>query len=167
MAVWALPLADLGTKGWRLIYVIPILGLPLTRYVAKRLPETKRFEIGAQMARAHKVSHINRQRLVLLAVSSFLVLMFRSPASQLQNEFLKDERGFSASRIALFTVITSTPAGIGVMVGGRLADVRGRRTVAAVGLVVGSLGTAIAFLVYGWPMWACGPARRSAASLQS
>jgi hypothetical protein len=47
MAVWALPLADLGTKGWRLIYVIPVLGLPLTRYVAKRLPETKRFEIGA------------------------------------------------------------------------------------------------------------------------
>ena len=153
MAVWALPLADLGTRGWRLIYVIPILGLPLIRYVARRLPETKRYEIGAQMARV-KVSSINRQRLALLAISSFLVLMFRSPASQLQNDFLKDERGFSASRIALFTVITSTPAGIGVLVGGRLADVRGRRGVAAVGLVVGSLGTAIAFLVHGWPLWA-------------
>ena len=153
MAVWALPLADLGTKGWRLIYVIPVLGLPLTRYVARRLPETKRFEVSTQLTRVRKGS-INRQRLTLLAVSSFLVLMFRSPASQLQNEFLRDERGFSASRIALFTVVTSTPVGIGVMVGGRLADVRGRRVVAAVGLIIGSLGTAIAFLAHGWPLWA-------------
>ena len=154
MAVWALPLADLGTRGWRLIYVIPVLGLPLVRYVARRLPETKRFELGAQMARMKKATGINRQRLTLLAVSSFLVLMFRSPASQLQNEFLKHERGFSASRIALFTVVTSTPAGLGVMIGGRIADVRGRRAVAAVGLIVGSLGTAIAFLAHGWPLWA-------------
>ena len=154
MAVWALPLADLGERGWRLIYLIPVLGFPLTVYVARRLPETKRFELGAQLSRVKKASNINRQRLTLLAISSFLVLMFRSPASQLQNEFLKDERGFSASRIALFTVVTSTPVGIGVMVGGRLADVRGRRAVAAVGLIVGSLGTAIAFLAHGWPLWA-------------
>jgi MFS family permease len=154
MAVWALPLADLGTRGWRLIYLIPVLGFPLIRYVSRRLPETKRFEIGAQLSRARKVSNINRQRLTLLAISSFLVLMYRSPASQLQNEFLRDERGFSARRIALFTIVTSTPVGIGVMVGGRLADVRGRRAVAAVGLIVGSLGTAIAFLAHGWPLWA-------------
>lgn len=153
MAVWVLPLADLGTRGWRLIYLLPALGLPLTAYVGRRLPETKRFEVSTQRARVKNVSTINRQRLVLLAVSSFLVLLFRSPASQLQNEFLKDERGFSASRIALFTVVTSTPVGLGVMVGGRLADVRGRRAVAAVGLIVGSLGTAIAFLAHGWPMW--------------
>jgi MFS family permease len=50
--------------------------------------------------------------------------------------------------------VTSTPVGIGVMVGGRLADVRGRRLIAAVGLIVGSLGTAIAFLNHGWPLWA-------------
>jgi len=154
ICVLALPLADRGESGWRLIYLIPVLGFPLTVYVARRLPETKRFELGAQLSRVKKASNINRQRLTLLAISSFLVLMFRSPASQLQNEFLKDERGFSASRIALFTVVTSTPVGIGVMVGGRLADVRGRRAVAAVGLIVGSLGTAIAFLAHGWPLWA-------------
>jgi MFS family permease len=94
-----------------------------------------------------------RRRLILLLASSFLVLLFRAPASQLQNEFLKDERGFSASRIALFTIVTSTPAGIGVLVGGRIADVRGRRAVASIGLVVGSLATAIAFLARGWPLW--------------
>jgi MFS family permease len=154
MAVWVLPLADLGLRAWRLIYVIPIFGLPLVRYVARRLPETARFETGARAGQTTRPSStINRQRLALLAISAFLVLMFRTPASQLQNEFLRDERGFSASRIALFTIVTSTPVGIGVLVGGRLADVRGRRVVAAVGLIVGSLGTAIAFLVHGWPLW--------------
>jgi MFS family permease len=155
MAVWALPLADLGLRAWRLIYVIPLLGLPLVWYVRRRLPETTRFEAGARRAAAERPPPtINRQRLTLLAVSAFLVLLFRAPASQLQNEFLKDERGFSATRIALFTIVTSTPAGIGVLVGGRLADVRGRRVVAAVGLIVGALGTSIAFLVHGWPLWA-------------
>ena len=155
MAVWVLPLADLGERAWRLIYILPILGLPLTRYVARRLPETARFERGARTAHITRPSStINRQRLALLAVSAFLVLLFRAPASQLQNEFLRDERGFSAARIALFTIVTSTPVGLGVLIGGRLSDVRGRRIVAAVGLIVGSLGTAIAFLVHGWPLWA-------------
>jgi MFS family permease len=154
MAVWVLPLADLGERGWRLIYLLPLLGLPLTRYVARRLPETARFEIGARTTQVARTASVNRQRLALLAVSAFLLLLFRAPASQLQNEFLKDERGFSASRIALFTVVTSTPVGLGVMAGGRLADVRGRRIVAATGLLVGSLGTAIAFLAHGWPLWA-------------
>jgi MFS family permease len=154
MAVWVLPLADLGERGWRLIYLIPVLGLPLTRYVGRRLPETTRFEIGTHSARAARRPSVNRQRLALLAVSAFLLLLFRAPASQLQNEFLKDERGFSASRIALFTIVTSTPVGLGVLAGGRLADVRGRRVVAATGLIVGSLGTAIAFLAHGWPLWA-------------
>src|SRR5690606_8942759 len=44
MAVWALPLADLGTRGWRIIYVIPLIALPLLPWIARRLPETHRFQ---------------------------------------------------------------------------------------------------------------------------
>jgi MFS family permease len=70
------------------------------------------------------------------------------------NEFLRVERGFSASRIALFTVLTNTPGGIGVVIGGRLADVRGRRLVGAVGLAGGVGATVMMFLSEGWPLWA-------------
>jgi MFS family permease len=82
------------------------------------------------------------------------VQLFLAPASQFQNEFLRDERGFSAAMITVFTLATSTPAGLGIVVGGRLADVRGRRIVGAVGLVGGAAATAGLYLSAGWGLWA-------------
>jgi MFS family permease len=153
MAVWALPLADLGEKGWRIIYALPIVALPFLPYIARRLPETRRFEAAMLGDTSHRAS-IAGGRLALLCAAGFLVLLFRTPASQLQNEFLRDERGYSGAKIALFTIFTSTPAGLGVFLGGRLADSRGRRQVGAFGLVAGSVLIALAFLSHGWELWA-------------
>ncbi|HET7722299.1 MAG TPA: MFS transporter, partial [Acidimicrobiales bacterium] len=90
----------------------------------------------------------------LLASSALLLSLFTAPASQLMNEFLRDERGFSAARISLFTLATNTPGAIGIVVGGRLADTRGRRLVGAVG-VTGGVGLTVAMVLSGgWPMWA-------------
>jgi MFS family permease len=94
------------------------------------------------------------RRLVLLAASGFLLAVFTAPASQLQNQFLRDEQGFSASRIALFTVLTVTPASIGIVAGGRLADLRGRRMVGALGLAGGVAASVAMFNSTGWPLWA-------------
>jgi MFS family permease len=156
MAVWALPLADLGERGWRLIYVIPLVAVPFLPYIAHHLPETRRFEAtrDAPGDPAAPRSSIAANRLVLLCAASFLLLVFRTPASQLQNEFLRDERGFSGTKIALFTIITSTPAGIGVFLGGRLADSRGRRVVGAIGVLGGAGFTVLAFLTDGAVLWA-------------
>jgi MFS family permease len=150
MCVWALPLADLGPDGWRILYVIPLASLPLVMVVSRLLPESQRFHAHLHEA----ASPADPRRLRLLAVSGFLGSLFLAPASQFQNEFLRAERGFSAARITLFTLLTTTPAGIGVAVGGRLADVRGRRKVAAVGLLGGVGFTVAAYLVAGWPLWA-------------
>jgi MFS family permease len=150
MCVWALPLADLGTTAWRIIYLIPLLSLPLLWRAARLLPETRRFALH----RGHAPVGWDAGRLRLLALSGFLASLFLAPASQFQNEFLRTERDFSAARISAFTLLTTTPAGIGVAVGGRLADVRGRRIVAAVGLVGGVAFTVGAYLVAGWPLWA-------------
>jgi MFS family permease len=94
------------------------------------------------------------RRLWLLAVSTFLLALFTVPAGQFQNEFLRDERGFSAAHITLFTILTATPASIGIVVGGRLADVRGRRIVGAVGIAGGVGFTVLMFFSRGWPLWA-------------
>ncbi|MBA2437322.1 MAG: MFS transporter [Acidimicrobiia bacterium] len=150
VCVMALPLADLGPRGWRLLYLLPLVGLPLARSIAGRLQESRRFV--APHAVVTMTGH--GRRLALLAASAFLLAVFTAPASQLQNEFLRDERGFSASRIALFTILTVTPAGIGVVAGGRLADLRGRRVVGALGLA-GGVGASVAiFNSTGWPLWA-------------
>jgi MFS family permease len=94
------------------------------------------------------------RRLWLLAISAFLFAVFLAPASQYQNVFLRRERGFSAARISLFTVGTNIWGGIGIVAGGRLADVRGRRIVAAVGILGGVGATVVMFFSIGWTVWA-------------
>ena len=148
--VLLLPLADLGDKAWRILYLVPLLALPLVRGIARRLPESRRF--GAAHADAGLAGHGGR--LALLAASAFLLSLFTAPASQFQNEFLRDERGFSAASIAAFTILTNTPGGIGIVVGGRLADVRGRRIVGAVGLLGGVGATVLMYLSDGYGIYA-------------
>ena len=86
-----------------------------------------------------------RKRLLLLGFAALLGAFFANPASQFDNQFLRDELGFSATRISLFTVITSTPVGIGVLAGGILADRIGRRPIGAFGTVVGASMTVLSF----------------------
>ena len=61
--------------------------------------------------------------------------------------------------ITIFTICTNTPAGIGIVVGGRLADVRGRRVVGAIGTFGGAVLLASAYHVSGpwlWLAWVSG-----------
>jgi len=98
--------------------------------------------------------HFEWRRFVLLACSGFLWSLFLAPAAQFLNEFLRTERGFSGALIAVFVLATNTPAGIGIVVGGRLADRRGRRLVGAVGIIGGVGFTVVSYLSWGWPLWA-------------
>lgn len=149
LALCALPLADLGEQGWRLLYVLPVAGLPLLASVRRRLPESRRF------LAPHPEVHIegHGHRLWLLAISGLLTNLFIAPQSQFANRFLRSERGYSAGRIALLSLFTGAPGIVGIVAGGRLADVRGRRRVAAVALVVGTLCTVAFFFSRGWMLW--------------
>lgn len=149
ICVWFLPLADTGPGGWRWLYVIPVIGLyPLVR-LARILPETRRF--------THRTTRVGLAghggRLALVGTALFAAALFATPASQLSNAFLDHERGFSASRVALFTLVTSTPAAIGVAFGGRLADTTGRRLIGGIGVLGGSILVLFSFFAHGWPMW--------------
>ena len=97
---------------------------------------------------------IDRRRFALLAASGFLWSLFLAPAAQFLNEFLRTERGFSGAGIAVFVLATNTPGGIGIVLGGRLADRRGRRLVGAVGIAGGVTFTVVSYLSWGWPLWA-------------
>ena len=154
MAVWVLPIADLDVRGWRAVYLAAGLGLVVMWRVGRRLPETRRFRDADRSGdRGPETRRRRRSRLGLLAASAFLVAMFVAPASGFQNDFLKDERGFSAAETSLFTLVTSTPAGIGVLAGGYLAERRGRRTVGAAGLLAGAVFTTTAYFASGATLW--------------
>lgn len=150
IALWVLPVADLSVYGWRVLYAVPLLMLPLVLRSCRELPESRRFE-RPHLALSLR-GHMNR--LVLLAGSAFLLNVFIGPVTQFRAEFLRDERGFSAAGVALFAVLTSTPAGIGIVVGGRLSDTIGRRWVGAVATAVGTGLIAVQFGLVGPLMWA-------------
>ena len=149
VCVIGLRLADIGTRGWRLLYLVPLLALPIVAAVRRRLPESRRFV--APHVDAPVAGHGGR--LALLAVSGVLVNLFVAPSSQFGNQYLRTERGFSGGRIGLLSVTIGTPAVIGIVAGGRIADVRGRRVVAAFALVFGTLCTIGYFFSSGWEMW--------------
>ncbi len=149
VCVMALRVADLGTRAWRLLYLVPLAALPIVAAVRRSLPESRRFV--TPHAEARIAGHGGR--LLLLAVSGFLTNLFIAPNSQFGNQYLRTERGFSGGRIALLTISVGTPAAAGIVAGGRIADLRGRRLVAAVALSAGTLFTVGYFFAQGWVMW--------------
>jgi MFS family permease len=148
VAVAALPLADLGGGSWRLVFLVTLVWLPLALDIARRLPETRRFE------RPHtSAPRLDRRRFTILAVVAIATNVFVAPASFFQNAYLRDAREYSATLIAVFTFATATPAAIGLIIGGRIADLRGRRKLLAITLPVGTAFVVLTYAIGGPPMW--------------
>lgn len=152
-AVIALPLADVSPSGWRVLYALSLLWLPVAFVLARHLRETSRFtRLGANGSAAES-SSIVPARLVVQVVAGFLTSIFVGAASVYLVNYLRDERNFDALTVSAFTVVTALPSGLGILVGGRLADLRGRRAIGALMLAVGSLLVAGSFAVQGVAMW--------------
>jgi MFS family permease len=158
MAVMLLKVADLGVGAWRVLYVVPLPAIPVVLLLSRRLPETKRFtrqrRSGPRPGWREQLATMNRGRLLLLSGAGFLLALFVLPASSFLNEYLRTDRGFSAGGIIAFQILTSTPGGIGIVVGGRLADRRGRRLIGSIGVGLGTGFTVLMFLTAGPGMWA-------------
>jgi MFS family permease len=133
LATAALPLAGLGTRDWRLLYAGALVLAPLVVSIRRHLPESKRW---LQPVEGQRSTAQHTRRLALLCA----------------------ERAFSATRISVFSLFCGTIGGVGVLLGGRLADLRGRRLVAAVGAGGGIITTVAMFASRGWPLWAWGVA---------
>ncbi|MEA3185269.1 MAG: hypothetical protein QOJ74_1746 [Ilumatobacteraceae bacterium] len=148
VAVVALRLADLGTNGWRLVYLLSLIWLLPAYHVMKYLPETARFE------RRHLTTlRLDRRRFTIIAVVAVTANLFVAPASFFLNRYLDHVRGYTGGGIALFTLSTATPASLGLIAGGRLADLIGRRAVLAVCMPLSTLLLVGSFSVGGTWMW--------------
>src|ERR687898_1193222 len=44
MALWVLPVADVGLRAWRLMYLVPLLFLPVVLRFGRLVPESRRYE---------------------------------------------------------------------------------------------------------------------------
>ena len=154
-AVLLIPVADFGVAAWRITYVAPLLVLPWFLGIIRRLPESQRFV--RPHGKATMAGH--RGRLGLLCTTSFFGLMFLAPVSQFQNDFLRTEHAFTGLGIAIFTIGINTPGGIGIVVGGKLADIRGRKLIGAIGTLGGGAFLVLGYQVGGpllWVTWIVG-----------
>jgi MFS family permease len=161
ISVWVLPIADLNQKGWRIVYLVPLIFLPALMKISKNLPESLRYKANSEIVepitsnmlnRKDKGSFINK-RLLLLAAVGFLLLIFAAPASQFQNDFLREHRGYSASGITAYWLLTSTPAGIAIFLAGRFADTHGRKKIATSGVLGGTVFIVLSYYFSGVLMW--------------
>jgi len=159
LVIACLPLAGITEWSWRLVFLVGGLALPLLWHAKQYLPESGRF---ARLDSARKSGtatardlggKVRPGRFALLATMFFLVNVFVAPSSQLQNDYMRTERGMSATSIALLLLITGTPAVLGIVIGGRWADTRGRRSAIVPGLLAVGIFNAIFFSVAGPPMW--------------
>jgi MFS family permease len=159
-SVVTLPIADVVSWGWRIPFALAATTIFLAPAIARHLRETARYTALAARAdvvrgRARDVFTLHGRRLVLLGAVAFLTSLFSGPSSQFTNKYLTDVRGFSNTDIAAFrSVTTALPGIIGVLLGARLAEARGRRPVAALALAIATATQMIFFLSGGPTLWA-------------
>ncbi|NBU38750.1 MAG: MFS transporter [Actinobacteria bacterium] len=156
VAVASLPLADISLSSWRWIYVMSLVWLPVALAITRGLPESIRFVARRTdfMGHARGFSRTGLTRnLGRICSVVFLTNIFIATMSIFQNRYLKDTRGYSALLVALFTTATSSPAAIGLVIGGRVADARGRRRLGAFMVPVGAALLALSFAAHGPVMW--------------
>lgn len=154
VAVMSLGLADISEGSWRLTYLVSAIWLVVAFDLMRRLPETRRFAAeAARTDRSDRAPRLDRKRFALLASVAFFGNIFISPASFFQNTYLEDVRNFSGGQIGLFSILIGTPAGIGLILGGRFADRHGRRTLISVALPISVLAIVAAFSFGGLGLW--------------
>ncbi len=159
-AVAAIPLAGMSLTSWRYIYAIGVVWVIVAVVITRHLPETQRFQSLHERSLDPTLhddpavhAHIVPRRLILQMTVAVLVNLFIATASVFQIRYLKDVRGYSASLVSLFVMSTTSPAFIGLLIGGRIADRRGRKTLAAITIPLGAALIVVSFSVHGAAMW--------------
>jgi MFS family permease len=152
VAVLSLRFADIGESGWRYVYVVAALWCVVALDLTRRLPETRRFAVAHVDVR-RRSPRLDRRRLALIGTVAFIGNIFIAPASFFQNRYLADIRDFSGGMIGVFSIAVGTPAGLGLILGGRIADTSGRRRLIGFTLPLGTAAIVAAFAVSGPPLW--------------
>ncbi|MCJ7439257.1 MAG: MFS transporter [Acidimicrobiia bacterium] len=170
LSVVLLPLSDLGSESWRIAFAASAMTVFLVPLIARHLRETDRFvQLASRVKERWRIREVfdarYGKRFVVLGLVAFLTSIFAAPSSQLTNRYLTGAHDFSNSQVAIFRMITAGVPGIlGLLLAGRLAESRGRRPVAILGLFVATAAQAAFFLGAGALLWLAPPVAIMAAA---
>ncbi len=157
LSLLILPIADLSDGAWRILFAISgimLLGLPLLRVFLREsrafVPVPRRPPITAVMRRGHA------RFFLPLAGMAFFISLFSAPAIKFAMERLVDDLQWETAQARLLLMVFAGLGTLGVLVGGRLSDIVGRRPTEILALIVGLVG-GVSFYVFE-SGWILGPA---------
>jgi MFS family permease len=149
------PLGDTGGDGWRLLFGLGSLPLLVFPVLAVRLKESRAYR---PVERRPSLAGVLRSGLAgyfwPMAGISFAVSAFSAPAANFILPRMVNDLGWDQGDASLMLVLTSTPAVVlGLLAGGRAADILGRRPTEVGAMFVGASG-GMAFYLFpnGWVM---------------
>ncbi len=137
LGLLALPLAD-RSDGWRLIFGLSALALLLIPFLFKDLHESPLFEVIEKPVRRPLLGLIRSPFARVFWISAVAVLLasaFTSVGLAFSTERLVGDLGYSTGQAVTISLVGGTIGGLGFFVGGRLADVIGRRTTSVISLL--------------------------------
>jgi MFS family permease len=158
-AVIAVPVSDIAPWAWRLAFGLSAATVLLVPRIARNLQESTRYtRVAATKVERGRVSEVfdrrYGRRFAILAAAIFMLNIFSAPSSQLTNKYLDDVRHFSGADIALWRAVTTgVPGIVGLLLAGPLAEVRGRRRVMSIGLLLGILTQIVVYVTGGVALW--------------
>ncbi|MGI8822760.1 MAG: MFS transporter [Acidimicrobiia bacterium] len=136
-----LPIADGGDNRWRILFGLTALGLLALPLLNRFLEESRAFLRPSPRVGYAAVMESNEGRyLWTLAGIAFLVALFSSPAFNFVLERLVNDLEWTSRSATMLLVVASGVGTVGLLVGGRLADISGRRQVAGLGIIIGLIG---------------------------
>lgn len=159
VGVVLLPLADVADEAWRASFALSAASVVFLPGFARHLAETTRYtNLAARGAERGRIGEVfddrYGERFGVLVAATFLFGLFSASSSQFTNRYLARDRGFSGFDITVLRGVTQGAPGVaGILIGGRLAETKGRRPVAAVALFLGTLSQMVFFLVGGPGLW--------------
>lgn len=146
------PIAQTGDEAWRILFGISATPLVLLPLLAFRLRESRAFRAGARAPLTFALRGGRARCFWPMAGLSFTVAAFTGPGAGFINPRLVNDLGWGQGSASVLLVLASTPAVIlGLLGGGRAADLVGRRATELVSAVVGVAGGIAAyFSEEGW-----------------
>jgi SHS family lactate transporter-like MFS transporter len=148
-------IGEMSDEAWRLLFgmsAVPLLAVPI---IVLKLQESRAFAHREQrppLVAALRGGHA--RYFWPMAAISFALAAFSGPAANLALVRLENELGWSAFTASIMLAATSAPAvTLGLLGGGRAADLIGRKPTEVVSLFVGVAGgLAFYFFEAGWIM---------------
>lgn len=151
-----LPIAERTTGAWRLLFAFTGLGLLAFPTLNRYLPESRAFRPGPAIGFIKALGMGLGRHFWPLAGIAFFVAAFSAPAFDFVLERLIDDLGWDTGAARFLLIVSSGLGAIGLLAGGRFADLFGRRPTTIAALVIG-LGGGLGFYLLnsGWALAIC------------